>query len=130
MAETTESPLTNPVLNGPYDPPQRHFEIGSKGPTGVIREGPRPRESFIPVAPNRHRRRRPQPRPATPAADPQQPTPPHPDHIQPAIETKNRSSPPAPTHNLLRNPDHDPRRPRTVDPAACSGFRSPPWEPR
>ena len=72
MAETTESPLTNPVLNGPYDPPQRHFEIGSKGPTGVIREGRRPSESFIPVAPIRKRRGRPQPGAATAEAVPEQ----------------------------------------------------------
>lgn len=43
------SPLDDPVLNGPYDPPTRFFEIGPKGPTGVVLEGRRPSESFIPV---------------------------------------------------------------------------------
>ena len=42
------SSVDNPVLNGPFDPPTRHFVIGAKGPTGEVREGRRPSESFIP----------------------------------------------------------------------------------
>ncbi|MDN5763333.1 MAG: DEAD/DEAH box helicase family protein [Microlunatus sp.] len=42
--------LDDPVLNGPYDPPTRHFQIGPAGPTGVVNDGRRPSESFIPVA--------------------------------------------------------------------------------
>ena len=41
--------LSDPVLNGPYDPPERHFEIGPSGPTGVIKPGRRPSESWVPV---------------------------------------------------------------------------------
>ncbi|MEI7929450.1 MAG: DEAD/DEAH box helicase family protein, partial [Verrucomicrobiales bacterium] len=43
------SGIENPILNGPYDPPGRHFELGPEGPTGTIIEGRRPSESFIPV---------------------------------------------------------------------------------
>lgn len=43
------SDLSNPILNSPYTPPERHFELGPDGPTGVIRDGRRPSESFIPV---------------------------------------------------------------------------------
>ncbi len=49
--------LDDPVLNGPYDPPARYFEIGAKGPTGEVLEGRRPSESFIPVAAVRKRGR-------------------------------------------------------------------------
>ncbi|MCB0989731.1 MAG: DEAD/DEAH box helicase family protein [Acidimicrobiales bacterium] len=45
MAEGIE----NPILNGPYDAPSRHFELGPNGPTGTILDGRRPSESFIPV---------------------------------------------------------------------------------
>ena len=48
--------LANPVLNGPYDPPSQHFEIGAKGPTGAIKDGRRPSESYIPIAPVRKRK--------------------------------------------------------------------------
>jgi type III restriction enzyme len=41
--------LTNPILNSPYAPPERHFELGPDGPTGAIIDGRRPSESFIPV---------------------------------------------------------------------------------
>lgn len=44
-----EDALANPVLNGPFDPPSRYFELGHKGPTGKILDGRRPSESFIPV---------------------------------------------------------------------------------
>ena len=42
--------LSNPVLNGPYDPPDHHFEIGPQGPTGNVLPGRRLSESFIPIA--------------------------------------------------------------------------------
>jgi len=45
--------LSNPILNSPYGPPEAHFEIGEKGPTGTILPGRRPSESFIPVPPSR-----------------------------------------------------------------------------
>jgi type III restriction enzyme len=49
----TEASLSNPILNSPYDPPERHFEIGANGPTGRVLEGRRPSESFIPVPQSR-----------------------------------------------------------------------------
>ena len=55
--EEAASPLANPVLNGPYDPPSRHFELGPNGPTGVVLAGRRPSESFIPIAPVRKGKR-------------------------------------------------------------------------
>ena len=44
------SALDNPILNGPFDPPERYFEIGSHGPTGKILEGRRHSESYVPIA--------------------------------------------------------------------------------
>lgn len=41
--------IDNPILNGPYDAPTRHFVLGPQGPTGEVRDGRRPSESFIPV---------------------------------------------------------------------------------
>ena len=41
--------LANPILNSPYDPPEAHFELGQNGPTGVVKEGRRLSESFIPI---------------------------------------------------------------------------------
>ncbi|MEX2626704.1 MAG: DEAD/DEAH box helicase family protein, partial [Ilumatobacteraceae bacterium] len=41
--------IDNPILNGPYDPPDRHFELGQSGPTGEVSDGRRPSESFVPV---------------------------------------------------------------------------------
>ena len=41
--------LSNPIINSPYDPPEQHFVLGSSGPTGEIKSGRRPSESFIPV---------------------------------------------------------------------------------
>jgi type III restriction enzyme len=41
--------IENPIFNGPYDAPSRHFELGPHGPTGKILDGRRPSESFIPV---------------------------------------------------------------------------------
>jgi type III restriction enzyme len=42
--------VENPILNSPYEPPDRHYVIGSQGPTGEIKDGRRPSESFIPIA--------------------------------------------------------------------------------
>jgi type III restriction enzyme len=49
----TEANLDNPILNSPYDAPEQHFELGPDGPTGEIRSGRRPSESFIPVPPSK-----------------------------------------------------------------------------
>src|SRR5688572_19006475 len=54
---TTPDTLQNPILNSPFDPPASHFELGPKGPTGVINEGRRPSESFIPVPASRKRQK-------------------------------------------------------------------------
>ena len=45
--------LDNPILNGPFDAPERHFEIGPQGPTGIVVAGRRPSESWIPIPPVR-----------------------------------------------------------------------------
>lgn len=42
--------IANPILNIPYEPPARHFEVGPHGPTGEVKVGRRPSESFIPIA--------------------------------------------------------------------------------
>jgi type III restriction enzyme len=42
--------LANPILNGPYEPPDHHFEIGPNGPTGRVLQGRRRSESFVPIA--------------------------------------------------------------------------------
>jgi type III restriction enzyme len=42
--------IANPILNSPYDPPERYFEVGPRGPTGETKAGRRPSESFIPIA--------------------------------------------------------------------------------
>lgn len=44
------SGIDNPILNGPYEAPSQHYEIGPSGPTGVIIDGRRTSESFIPIA--------------------------------------------------------------------------------
>src|SRR3712207_335835 len=41
--------LESPILNGPYDPPARYYEMGSSGRTNTIIEGRRPSESYIPI---------------------------------------------------------------------------------
>lgn len=48
--------LSNPILNRPYDPPAQHFALGSDGPTGEIRAGRRPSESFVPIPQERKRK--------------------------------------------------------------------------
>lgn len=45
-----EADLSNPILNSPFDPPERHFELGERGPTGEIKPGRRRSESFIPIS--------------------------------------------------------------------------------
>jgi type III restriction enzyme len=45
--------LVNPILNSPYEEPSRHLVIGPKGPTGEIKGGRRPSESYVPVVPTR-----------------------------------------------------------------------------
>lgn len=42
--------IDNPILNSPFEQPDRHYVIGPQGPTGEIRDGRRPSESFIPIA--------------------------------------------------------------------------------
>lgn len=46
---TQAASLDNPILNSPYEAPARHFVIGHQGPTGEVRVGRRPSESYIPV---------------------------------------------------------------------------------
>jgi type III restriction enzyme len=41
--------LSNPIINSPYEVPERHFALGPNGPTGEILPGRRPSESFIPM---------------------------------------------------------------------------------
>ena len=43
-------PIGNPILNSPYAQPDRYFEMGPTGPTGEIKDGRRPSESFVPIA--------------------------------------------------------------------------------
>ena len=42
--------IDNPILNSPYAPPDRHYDVGQEGPTGAIKDGRRPSESWIPIA--------------------------------------------------------------------------------
>jgi len=53
----TSTDIANPVINSPYDPPERYFKIGPDGPTGEVVEGRRPSESYIPVPPARKGRK-------------------------------------------------------------------------
>lgn len=48
--------IENPILNSPYEQPDRYYEVGPNGPTGEIRDGRRPSESFIPIASRRRAR--------------------------------------------------------------------------
>lgn len=42
--------IDTPILNSPYEQPDRHYVIGPQGPTGEVKDGRRPSESFIPIA--------------------------------------------------------------------------------
>ncbi|WP_344068108.1 BPTD_3080 family restriction endonuclease [Nostocoides vanveenii] len=42
--------IDNPILNSPYEPPDRHYVISPQGPTGEVKDGRRPSESLIPIA--------------------------------------------------------------------------------
>lgn len=42
--------VDDPILNSPYEQPDRDYVIGPQGPTGEIRDGRRLSESFIPIA--------------------------------------------------------------------------------
>ncbi len=57
MAEVPELSIDNPILNSPYEQPDRYYEIGPQGPTGQVRDGRRPSESFIPIAMSKKGRR-------------------------------------------------------------------------
>lgn len=46
---TTPDALANPIINSPYEEPQKHFVLGDNGPTGEIADRRRPSEFFIPV---------------------------------------------------------------------------------
>jgi type III restriction enzyme len=50
--------IDNPILNSPYEQPDRYYEIGPQGPTGDIKDGRRPSESFIPIAITRKGRKK------------------------------------------------------------------------
>ena len=39
--DKTADSLANPILNSPYFPPEQHFELGPKGPTGTVLRGRR-----------------------------------------------------------------------------------------
>jgi type III restriction enzyme len=41
--------ITNPVINGPYDEPTRHFRFDDDGITDQVDEGRRRSEYFVPV---------------------------------------------------------------------------------
>lgn len=41
--------LANPILNTPYEEPNRHFELVQGTPTGNVLSGRRPSQSFVPV---------------------------------------------------------------------------------
>lgn len=49
--------IDNPILNSPYEQPDRHYTIGPQGPTGEIRVGRRPSESFTPIVATKKRKR-------------------------------------------------------------------------
>lgn len=49
--------IDNPILNPPYEQPDRYYEVGPQGPTGEVKEGRRPSESFIPIAVTRKGRK-------------------------------------------------------------------------
>jgi type III restriction enzyme len=49
MSDDRLTALVNPILCGPFDPPTQHFEIGPHGPTGLVKEGRRRSESYVPI---------------------------------------------------------------------------------
>src|SRR5689334_10097534 len=50
--------LDDPIVNSPYEPPERYFVIGSAGPTGEVKPGRRPSEFFVPIPVGRRGRAR------------------------------------------------------------------------
>lgn len=42
--------IDSPILNSPYEQPDQHYVVGPHGPTGEVKVGRRPSESFIPIA--------------------------------------------------------------------------------
>ena len=42
--------IENPVLNSPFDPPQRHFHFADDGITAEVVEGRRTSSYFTPIA--------------------------------------------------------------------------------
>ncbi|WP_022881283.1 BPTD_3080 family restriction endonuclease [Gryllotalpicola ginsengisoli] len=55
MSSDAAAALQNPVINSPYDPPTHYFVVGPHGPTGEIKAGRRPSESFIPIPQSKKR---------------------------------------------------------------------------
>ena len=49
--------LSDPVLNGPFDPPEQHYEVLPDGPSGRVLPGRRRSESWVPVPQVRKGRR-------------------------------------------------------------------------
>ncbi len=49
--------LDDPILNGPYDPPERFLTLAAARPTGEVQIGRRPSESWIPVPATRKGRK-------------------------------------------------------------------------
>src|SRR3546814_289955 len=47
MSPAEARAVENPILNSPYEAPAAHFVLGPSGPTGEIRDGRRPSESFV-----------------------------------------------------------------------------------
>ena len=45
----TDRVIDNPVINAPYEAPQRHYRFDSEGITNEVVEGRRPSEFFVPV---------------------------------------------------------------------------------
>ncbi|MGH3632179.1 MAG: BPTD_3080 family restriction endonuclease, partial [Sciscionella sp.] len=49
-ADSVAVSIDNPILNSPYEQPEHHYVIGPAGPTGKVRDGRRPSESWVPIA--------------------------------------------------------------------------------
>ncbi len=49
------TPITNPVINGPYDEPPRHFRFDDDGITDQVLAGRRRSEYFVPVPQSKKR---------------------------------------------------------------------------